>query len=108
LARLGAPIEEDTMPYTRVAEFEADDEAVDRFVNMVKEDPAPPEGVPATGINILRNRDNGRLRVVVFFDSEEDLRKGSEKLDAMNPPEDLNVRRLSVDTFEVLLQSQAP
>jgi hypothetical protein len=35
------------MPYSRVADFEADDAAIDAFVEMVKADPKPPEGVPS-------------------------------------------------------------
>jgi hypothetical protein len=91
--------------YARVAEFEADEQSIDRFVNMVKEDPSAPEGVPATGITILRNRAGGRLRTVIFFDSEADLEAGSDALDAMSPSDDLKFRRLSVDTFEVLFNT---
>ena len=47
------------------------------------------------------------MRVVVFFDSEEDLRKGSETLDSMSPREDLSLRRTNVETFELLVQMQA-
>jgi hypothetical protein len=95
------------MPYVRVADFDADDAAIDKFVDMVKADPTPPEGVPATGINVLANRDKGKMRAVVFFATEEDLRKGSETLDSMSPPEDMNLRRTNVDTFEILVQQQA-
>jgi len=96
------------MPYVRVADFDADDEAIDKFVEMIKADPKPPEGVPATGINVLANREKGKMRAVVFFATEEDLRKGSAALNEMNPPEDLSVRRTNVETFEVLVQQQAP
>ena len=44
------------MPYVRVADFDADNEAIDKFVEMIKADSTPPEGVPATGINVLANR----------------------------------------------------
>jgi len=104
--RLVAPSEEAAMPYVRVADFDADDAAIDGFVAMVNADPDPPEGVPATGINVLAKRDKGRMRVVVF-DSEEDLRKGSETLDSMSPREDLSLRRTNVETFELLVQMQA-
>ena len=95
------------MPYVRVADFDADDAAIDGFAAMVNADPDPPEGVPATGNNVLANRDKGKMRVVVFFDSEEDLRKGSETLDSMSPREDLSLRRTNVETFELLVQMQA-
>ena len=94
------------MPFVRVADFEASEEAIDKFVAMVKSDPAPPEGVPATGINVLANRGESRMRVVVFFDTEEALQAGNAILDSMNPPEDLSISRLSVDMFEALVQMQ--
>lgn len=94
------------MPFVRVADFQADEEAIDKFVAMVKSDPTPPEGVPATGINVLANRAESRMRVVVFFDTEEALQAGNAVLDSMNPPEDLNVSRTSVEMFEVLVQMQ--
>jgi hypothetical protein len=95
------------MPYVRVADFDADDPAIDAFVAMVKADPAPPEGVPATGINVLANRQKGKMRAVVFFANEDDLRKGSATLDAMDPPDDLTIRRTNVETFEVLVEQHA-
>ncbi|HEX3455957.1 MAG TPA: hypothetical protein VHS03_15140 [Gaiellaceae bacterium] len=94
------------MPFVRVADFEADDASIDKFVEMVKADPTPPEGVPATGINVLANRERGKMRAVVFFATEEDLQQGSAALDAMSPPEDSGMRRTNVETFEVLVQLQ--
>ena len=95
------------MPFARVADFEADEEAIEKFVAMIQSDPTPPDGVPATGINVLANRAESRMRVVVFFDSEEALQAGNAILEQMNPPDDLAVRRVNVDLFEVLVQQQA-
>jgi hypothetical protein len=39
----------------------------------------------------------------VRFDSEENLRTGSETLEGMEPPPDANMRRIAVEKFEVLL-----
>jgi hypothetical protein len=94
------------MPYVRVADFDAEDAAIDRFVEMLKADPKPPEGVPATGINVLANREKGKLRAVVFFATEDDLQRGSAALDAMSPPDDSGMRRTNVETFEILVQLQ--
>ena len=94
------------MPFVRVADFEADDASIDRFVEMLKADPTPPEGVPATGINVLANREKGKLRAVVFFATEADLQQGSAALDAMNPGDDSGMRRTNVETFELLVQLQ--
>jgi hypothetical protein len=92
--------------YTRVAEYEADDAAIDGFVNMINLESGPPEGVPATGITVLRSRDSGRLRSVTFFETEDDLHQGTATLNGMNPPEDWNWRCVSVETFEILVQKQ--
>jgi len=89
--------------YVRVADFQADEAAIDGFLTAVESESGPPEGVPATAITVLGNRVEEKLRVVIFFSSEDDLRKGSEVLDGMSPPEGANMRRTSVDTFEMLL-----
>lgn len=89
--------------YVRVAEFEASDEAVDALLAEIGSSDGPPEGVPATGITVLRNRAAGTLRVVVRFGSEADLATGSATLDSMTPPAGDAMRRTRVDAFEVAL-----
>ena len=93
--------------YVRVADFEADEAALEAMVKEIGEAPGPPEEVPGKSISILADRSAGKVRVVVRFGSEEDLRKGSAALDAMSPPPESNVRRLSVEHFEVVLERQA-
>ena len=46
--------------------------------------------------------------IVVRFGSKEDLETGSATLDAMSPPDDSGMRRVSVDKFEVVLERDAP
>ena len=92
--------------YVRVAEFEADEAALDAMISAISEESGPPEGVPGKSVIVLADRSAGKIRVAVRFGSEEDLRKGSAALDAMSPPEDVNVRRVSVDHFEVVLERQ--
>ena len=94
--------------WVRVADFEADNDAVEAMVKEIGSAEGPPPGIPAKSIVVLADRENGKARVVVRFDSEENLRTGSETLDAMDPPADSNVRRISVEKFEVLLERQAP
>jgi hypothetical protein len=94
--------------YVRVATFEADEGAVDRLVADVNSHDGPPEGVPAKSIMVGVDRTAGRVRVVVRFDSEEALKEGSATLDSMNPPDDANMRRISVETYEIVLERQAP
>jgi hypothetical protein len=94
--------------WVRVATFEADNEAVEMMVSEIGSAEGPPPDIPSKSIMVLADRENGRARIVVRFDSEENLRAGSATLDAMEPPEGATVRRLSVEKFEVLLEREAP
>ncbi len=93
--------------YTRVATFEADDAALDALLDRINADGGPPEGVPATRITVLADRAAGKVVIAVRFDSEEDLRKGAETLDGMTPPANASIRRISVESYEVVLERQA-
>jgi hypothetical protein len=69
----------------------------------------PPEGVPATGFLLLIDPDSGRSLAVSLFETEEDLRKGNEALNAMTPSTgDDAGRRTSVETYEVAVDVRAP
>jgi hypothetical protein len=94
--------------YVRVVTFEADNAAIDGLINAINAESGPPEGVPAKSIMVVTDRDAGKVRTVVRFGSEEDLRKGSEALEAMTRPENINVRRVSVESFQIELERQAP
>jgi hypothetical protein len=48
------------------------------------------------------DRQSGKSLAIVLFDSEEDLRRGDEALNAMSPEEGQG-RRTSVDFYEVQL-----
>ena len=92
--------------WVRVATFEADEAAARRIVEEINNEPGPPPGIPAKSIMVGHDRENNHVRVVVRFDSEENLRTGSETLEGMEPPE-ANMRRISVEKFEVLLERHA-
>jgi hypothetical protein len=94
--------------YVRVATFEADNAAIDGLISAISAEAGPPEGVPAKSIMVVTDRAAGKVRTVVRFGSEEDLRKGNEALDAMTRPENINVRRVSVESFQIELERQAP
>ena len=94
--------------YVRAVTFEADDAAIKALVNEINSAEGPPEGIPATRITVLADRAGGRLIVATRYASEEDRRKGAETLEAMSPPADAgNIRRVSVDNYEVVLERQA-
>jgi hypothetical protein len=91
--------------YARVARWEgAEAEALRHSVQEIKDRAAsgPPEGVPSTGLLMLIDPDSGRSLAIALFETEEDLRKGDETLNAMNPPSgDDAGRRISVEKYEV-------
>jgi hypothetical protein len=87
--------------YARVANFEGDAAGFDDSLEEMRKDPNPPEGVPATGFLMLLDRKAGKGMAIAFFDSEEDMQKGNETLNAMNPAGDSPMRRTSVEMYEV-------
>lgn len=89
--------------YARVATFEGDAATFDASLEEMRRDTSsgPPEGVPATGFLMLLDRDAGGGLAIAFFDSEEDMRKGDEALNARNPAGDSPMRRVSVKMYEV-------
>jgi hypothetical protein len=93
--------------YSRVVTFEADDAAIEALLAEIKSSDGPPEGLPAKRLTVLADRAAGKLVVAVRFDSEDDLRKGSEIFEAMSPPAGGNIRRLSVDAYEVVFEQDA-
>ena len=97
--------------YARVARWEGQDpQAVREMVEDVRRQAAsgPPEGVPAVGGTLLVDADKGTSMAIMLFETEDDLRKGHEVLDAMTPPRDTGGRRVSVEMFEVGLDVRLP
>jgi hypothetical protein len=90
--------------HARVATFEGGNpDDIRRMVDEIdrQSESGPPEGVPAVGVLVLHN-DDGKVHAISFFETEEDLRKGDETLNAMDPPEPGAMgTRSSVDIFEV-------
>ena len=60
----------------------------------------PPEGFPASELVVLHDPETERSLVIVFFETEEDYRRGDEVLNAM-PADDTPGRRSSVTKYEV-------
>ena len=90
--------------YARVARWEgAQGDALRRSAEEISAQAAsgPPEGVPAKGFLMLIDPDSGRSLSVVLFETEDDLRKGDETLNSMNPSRDDVGRRMSVENYEV-------
>ena len=78
-----------------------------RAAQQVASDAAsgPPEGVPSKKFLLLINPDNARQIAVSLFETEEDLWKGDEVLNSMDPPEEGIGGRTSVEMYEVAVDA---
>ena len=63
----------------------------------------PPEGLPAKEIIVLHDPDAEKSVVIVFFDNEEDYRRGDEVLSAM-PAGDTPGKRSGVAKYDVAIR----
>ena len=88
------------MPVARVVSFEG--VSKDRMDEMEREmrEGGPPEGFPATEVVVLHDPDAEQALVVVFFETEDDYRRGDEILNAMSADETPG-RRTSVAKYDV-------
>jgi hypothetical protein len=93
--------------WVRVATFEGDQAAAQTIVDQINQEPGPPPGIPAKSIMVGYDHENNHVRIVVRFDSEENLRIGSETLDGMSPPDDAGMTRIGVEKLEIMLERQA-
>jgi hypothetical protein len=91
--------------YARIARFEGGDP--ERFAatrDQIEADMSsgtPPEGLEgAKEVMLLVDREGGTGLGVVFFETEEDLRRGDEALNSMSPRGGSG-RRASVEIYEV-------
>jgi hypothetical protein len=80
----------------------------DRMDEMDREmkDGQPPEGFPGTEIVVLHDPEAEKSLVVVFFETEDDYKRGDEMLSAM-PAGDTPGRRSSVTKYDVATRMTA-
>ncbi len=94
--------------YVRIARFEGGDLAeADQAVARLREETQrerPPGLEGARKFQMLVDRQNGRGLGMTFYDTEEDMRRGDEALNAMNP--EGGARRTSVEMYEVAIDQQ--
>jgi hypothetical protein len=88
------------MPLARVVTF--DGVSSDRMAEMKREMEGNerPENVPATEIVVLHDPEAEKSLVILFFETEDDYRRGDEVLSAM-PASDTRGQRTSVTKYEV-------
>ena len=88
------------MPLARVVSFEGVNS--ERMAEMQREMQGNerPEGVPAKEIVVLHDPDAEQSLVILFFDTDDDYRRGDEALNAM-PASDTPGQRTSVTKYQV-------
>ena len=91
------------MAVARVVSFEG--VSKDRIEEMQREmrEGERPEGLPATEIVVLHDPETERSLAILFFDTEDDYRRGDEVLNAM-PAEETPGRRTSVTRYDVAIR----
>jgi hypothetical protein len=88
--------------HVRVVRFtDVDPERVEQLVTEISEADGPPEGVKATGLQILLDRDQKTSVVIQTFDSADDMRDSEAAFDSMDAS-DTPGTRASVDRAELL------
>jgi len=92
------------MALARVVTFEG--VGSDRIEEMKRdiEGGERPNEVPASEIVVLHDADAEKSLVIVFFENEEDYKRGHEALDAM-PASDTPGRRTSVGRYDVAVRA---
>jgi hypothetical protein len=88
------------MALARVVTFEG--VSKDRMEQMDREmrEGEPPEGFPATEVAVLHDAEGEKSLVILFFETEDDYKRGDEMLNAM-PAGDTPGLRTSVTKYNV-------
>jgi hypothetical protein len=98
---VGAALDKEAvMPIARVVTFDGvSSERMDEMRRDMEGDTRP-DDVPATEIVVLHDPEAEKSLVILFFDSEEDYRRGDAALNAM-PAADTPGQRTSVTRYDV-------
>ena len=91
--------------HARVVRFtDVSSDRINEIKGEIEGGGGPPEGVPAKGIRVLADEDQGTAVVIQIFDSKEDMEKGAEFFDAMDSS-DTPGTRASVDSCEEIARA---
>jgi hypothetical protein len=94
------------MALARVVTFEGvSKDRMDQMDSEMREGQRP-EGVPAKEIVVLHDPDAEKSLVILFFETEDDYRRGDETLNAM-PAGDTPGQRASVTKYNVATRMTA-
>jgi len=89
--------------HMRIVRFtDVDPQRVATLVSELDQSAGPPEGIKATGLQIVVDEDQRTAVVVQLFDSADDMRDSEAAFDAMDPSETPGTRA-SIDRGELKL-----
>jgi hypothetical protein len=88
------------MALARVVTFEGVSKERMEEMNREMGEGEPPEGLPATEIVVLHDPEADQSLVILFFETEDDYRRGDQVLNEM-PAGDTPGRRTSVTRYDV-------
>ena len=91
------------MAIARVVTFDGvDSERIQQMKQEMSEGERP-DDIPATEIIVLHDADASKSIAIVFFDNEDDYKRGDEALNAM-PATDTPGQRTSVAKYDVAIR----
>ena len=91
------------MALARVVAFEGVSQARVQELEREMREGERPDDLPATEIVLLHDAEAEKSLVILFFDSEDDYRRGDEVLSAM-PADDTPGTRTSVAKYDVAVR----
>lgn len=91
------------MALARVVSFEGIDQNRIAEIEREMREGEQPEGLNATEVIVLHDPEGDKALAVLFFDNEEDYRRGDEILNAM-PAGDTPGRRTAVEKYQVAVR----
>jgi len=91
------------MALARVVSFEGVGAEQMEALKQRMQEGEQPEGLPATEVIVLHDSDSEKSLAIVFFENEDDYRRGDETLSAM-PTGDTPGRRTSVARYDVAVR----
>ena len=91
------------MAVARVVSFEGVSKDRMEGMNQEMREGEPPEGFPAAEVVVLHDAEAEKSLVILFFETEDDYRRGDEMLNAMAADETPG-RRTSVTKYDVAIR----
>jgi hypothetical protein len=97
--------------FVRIARFDGGDpsrvdETIDRVRATMDAGETPPGLEGARRSVMLVDRQTGAAMGLTYFDSEDEMRRGDQALNAMSPPADMTGRRTAVEMYEVAIDRE--